>query len=175
MNASPPSVSMKMWNGFRIPSTCSVTRKLLDVRNAHIRDEAVAFDDEPHRYWVNGVCWDQSITGSIGALFPSFDARGVAEKMVKGAAFARCQGDKAKYQFIVDRWRSEELSTEEVCDAVLAYWEQSNGEASRLGTEMHAVIEDWYNQDEAVRVVPKTPEEVDVCAPMPSFARNRTP
>ena len=150
---------MILWNGFKVPSTCSVAQKLLDIRHAHVRDDSVAFDEIPHKYWVKGVPWTQSITGAIGDLFPSFDALAVATKMVNGQAFAHCRGDKAKYKFIVDRWRSEELSTDEVCEAVLVYWEQSNGEASRLGTEMHAAIEDYYNQDEAKRLAPATTDE----------------
>ena len=154
-----PTATLLPWNGYLVPSTCSLDRDLLAIRNPHLRDEAVAFDEGPHRYWVHGQCWEQSITGAISDMFPAFDAKGIADKMVRGASFAACRGDKAKYKPIVDRWAAEELSLEAVRDAVLEFWTLSNAEASRLGTEMHAAIEDHYNAEEAERTPPEDVEE----------------
>ncbi len=80
-----------------------------------------------HIYLVNNVIYDFTATTFVHSFFPSFDADLVIKKMMKGKNWTQ-----SKYYG---------KSAEEIKDG----WEENRLVASELGTEMHAMIEKFYN------------------------------
>ena len=54
----------------------------LQVKNRHPRDEHIFFDEAPHKYYINGVCDNISVTTLIHTYGEKFDADKIIQKMM---------------------------------------------------------------------------------------------
>lgn len=97
---------------------------LLEHRFPHPRDARIVFDEPTHTYSIDGSSVGvTSTTTFIHSFFPHFNADKVLSKM----------RDKAqKYPGMTDA-------------QIKQMWSDSGKAASKLGTEMHATIENFYN------------------------------
>lgn len=100
---------------------------MLASEHAHARDSRIAFEEEGHKYFIDGqpasASGYVSTTTLIHALFPQFDADAVIAKMRRSPRW----GDSKYYS----------LTDEEIKDM----WEKNRSEAASAGTEMHANLE----------------------------------
>lgn len=96
--------------------------------HAHPRDPKITFVEEGHIYTIEGMPGHPvSVTTLIHKFFPEFDADMVIEKMMKGRNWTA-----SKYY---GKTKEE----------IKAGWNANGEEASRLGTLMHADIENYLN------------------------------
>jgi ATP-dependent exoDNAse (exonuclease V) beta subunit len=113
-------------------SDCDTVRKtgLLARVNYHPRDDQITFVEEGHVYTVQGMeGHPTSVTTLIHHFFPEFNADMVIDKMMRSRNWLN-----SKYY-----GKTKEQIKEE--------WKMSGEEASRLGTLMHADIENFLNQE----------------------------
>ena len=101
---------------------------LLAEINGHIRDNMISFDEENHIYTVNGDSSYMSVTTFVHSNFPKFDGDSIIDSMMKSSNW-----QKNKYFGLT----KEEIK---------AKWEVNRDEAANSGTDMHKMIEDYYNQ-----------------------------
>jgi ATP-dependent exoDNAse (exonuclease V) beta subunit len=106
---------------------------LLSETNRHPRDSRITFEEEGHKYTLqglNGVPISQSpisVTTLIHHWFPVFDKEAVAEKLMKGRNW-----EKSQY---FGKTKEE----------IIKQWDDNGTKASGLGTLMHADIERYLN------------------------------
>ena len=103
---------------------------LLSEKNKHPLDKRIKFQDEGHRYWIDGD--DKDLTSSttyIHTFFNHFDA----DKVIKGIL------KSAKYKDPSYEYYGMSHSH------IKNKWETSGKDASGKGTKMHKDIEDFYN------------------------------
>ena len=107
-------------------------KKLLDNKNPHPRDSNIVFDEEPHLYYINGSCKNNTSVTTIihNNIFPHFDA----DKVING--IMRSRGWREKTSKYYGMTRGE----------IKAQWNDKT--ASLLGTQMHLDIELYYNSEE---------------------------
>lgn len=100
----------------------------LAVVNAHPRDERITFEEETHKYTIDGVRdgWI-SCTGFIHGFFEAFDPDAVIAKMM-----ASRKWPESKYFGMT-------------AEAIKKQWSDSGTEASAAGTRMHLDIERYNN------------------------------
>ena len=101
----------------------------LETANKHERDEHIFFDEAPHKYYINGVCDNTSVTTLIHNYGEKFDSEKIINKMMSSM-----------------NWTSSRyygMSSEEIKDL----WKKNGEEAARDGTYMHKCIEDYWNDD----------------------------
>lgn len=109
----------------------ATTATLLGTRYHHDRDDRIFMDEEKHLYYIDGVAGRyQSVTTFIHELFPPFDREASARTILRSKSYLTSQS-REQYEY-------HGMSKEEIW----ASWE----EASRLGTEMHAKIEHYWNE-----------------------------
>ena len=104
----------------------------LAKKNAHPRDQHITFDEGPHIYTVYGKQGYTSVTTLVHQHFPHFDADAIAQKCVDHPT----KRDDPTYKYYG-------MTKEEI----LAAWEENGRIASGSGTQMHANIESYYNQE----------------------------
>ena len=104
------------------------------------RDARVRFQESPRGYYVDGVRMSKSVTELVHKYFKPFIPRAVAGRMLQRDDFYEAE----KYR---EYWPLKGDDLEESIDRVVAAWD----ETSRLGTEMHQTIEDWYNTGKELR------------------------
>ena len=104
----------------------------LAKKNPHPKDEFITFQEEGHKYFINGINNGLiSVTGFVHQNFEHFDANSIADKLLK--------------------------NTKKMCDPTYKYfgktkeemieeWNENGRIASELGTALHADIENFYNQ-----------------------------
>lgn len=98
--------------------------------NRHERDSKIVFFEEGHIYNVEGMeGHPTSVTTLIHHFFPEFNADLVIDKMMQGRNWT-----SSKYY-----GKTKEEIKEE--------WSRSGEEASKLGTLMHADIENFFNSE----------------------------
>ena len=101
--------------------------------NSHERDRKITFEEEGHKYTIEGLNKDPiSVTTLIHHNFPTFDADLVISKMVKSRNWIN-----SKYYG---------KTPEEIKDE----WKKSGEVASHLGTLMHADIERFLNKEDVL-------------------------
>ncbi len=101
---------------------------LLSVKNSHPRDSRIRFEDEGHKYFIDGVHGEYiSTTTLVHSLFNKFDADLIIKKMRKSRNW-----DQSKYNGMTDI---------EIKDT----WEENRNNAAQLGTDMHQNLENFYN------------------------------
>lgn len=102
----------------------------LSIVNQHHRDVNIIFDEEPHVYYINGLANNISVTTFIHSLFPSFDSDKIIEKMMKSR-----------------NWKNSKYYGKTI-EEIKNDWETNRIEASKAGTEMHKIIELFYNDNQ---------------------------
>lgn len=96
--------------------------------NAHPRDSRIRFEDEGHKYFVDGSRGGYvSTTSLIHTLFPKFDADNVIGKMKRSSNWRN-----SKYFGMSD-------------DEIKELWETNRDQAAAAGTSMHLNLERFYN------------------------------
>lgn len=113
--------------------------RFLAEKNAHPRDSKITFEEEGHKYTIEGM--DKaptSVTTLIHHNFPVFNADLIISKMMKSR-----------------NWPSSKYFGK-TKEEIKAGWESSGKEASHLGTLMHADIERFFNREEVLN--PNTKE-----------------
>ena len=99
----------------------------LAIKNAHIRDKNISFEEEGHKYTVNGETDYTSVTTWIHSLFENFDADKIITNMMKSKNW-----NNNKYY---GKTRGE----------IKAIWDANRISASTAGTKLHYDIECKYN------------------------------
>ena len=105
-------------------------------KNPHQRDTRISFEDEGHKYTIDGVdakkCENPytSVTTLVHQQFEPFDADKIIARMMASPRWS-----KSKY-------------FGKTAPEIKAGWKQSGDEASSAGTNMHYDIECFYNRQE---------------------------
>ncbi len=100
---------------------------LLELKNAHLRDQRLTYDDPSHKYFVDGNPVKISVTGFVHQFFSSFNADKVIQNMMRGKNW-----ENSKYYG---------MSPQEIKDL----WNANGKESADKGTKMHADIEYFHN------------------------------
>ena len=115
---------------------------MLSIKNAHIRDTNIQFEADGHKYTVNGQKDFISVTTFIHDLFSAFNSAVVINSIIRSK---KHQND-ADYKYY-----------KKSADEIQAEWDETAKLASDAGTDMHAVIEHFYNGNKT------TSEIVEIC------------
>ena len=100
---------------------------MLEELNKHERDSHIFFDEEPHKYYINGVCDNTSVTTLIHDYAERFDADKIINRMMSSPKWPNSEYYGMTVNEIKDKWKR-------------------NGEtAAKDGTYMHKCIEDYWN------------------------------
>ena len=103
---------------------------MLALRNAHPRDNRIAFDEATHTYTIDGGSQKYtSVTTFIKPLFDEFDADSVIAKMMRSSKWSA-----SKYVGMSPAQIKEQ-------------WGRNGADAAALGTKLHADIESFYNDE----------------------------
>lgn len=112
-----------------------MSNPVLQVNNAHPRDEFIVFQEEGHKYTITNDMESKytSVTTWNHTHFPKFDADAIIDKMMKGKNW------KIGHKY----WgmTKEEIKTQ---------WSDNGKNASGAGTDMHFNIECFMNNDVVV-------------------------
>jgi hypothetical protein len=100
---------------------------MLALLNPHPRDSDIEFKEEGHQYTVRGKTGYTSCTTWVKNFFPKFNASVIIDKMM-----ARPDWPQSKY---FGQTKQE----------IMKGWNDNGKIASTYGTQMHQVIEDYYN------------------------------
>ena len=87
----------KVVNGYTVQVSCSVEILQLAQKNAHKNDDLIVFDEEPHLYYIKGVCDYVSATTFIHGFFSEFEVVPQATRMVSRDDF-KSEPRYEKYQ-----------------------------------------------------------------------------
>jgi hypothetical protein len=101
---------------------------MLKVLNSHPRDKYISFTEDTHTYTVNGEGGYTSVTTLIHHYFPKFDADIIIQKMMNSP-----------------KWGPENEYYNMTPADIKKQWSDGGKESSKLGTYMHANIENYYN------------------------------
>jgi hypothetical protein len=126
-------------NGYQVPVSCVTDQGYLAMNNKHPRDKMIAFDQEPHVYYVCGQTGFTSVTTFIHHHFPAFNGDLIAAYMANSRNFPHAD----KFQ---DYKHLDKTATTIVQD-IQNVWK----EKAELGTKMHAFIEKYFNDWSAIR------------------------
>ena len=115
---------------------------LLEVQNAHERDNDIKFVEEGHVYYIKKEKGFKSVTTLVHDAFEKFNSDKIIDNMMKGANW-----EKSKYYGMT----KEEIK---------ALWKSNGAEAAKMGTAMHAMFEYYYNgiKPEVIESYKGTPE-----------------
>ena len=100
---------------------------MLSVLHPHPRDKDITFTEEGHKYTVCGKSGFTSCTTWVKNFFPKFNASAIIDRMM-----ARPDWSQSKY---FGKTKQE----------IMKGWNDNGKIASSYGTQMHEVIEDYYN------------------------------
>jgi hypothetical protein len=132
------------WNGHLVPDTCTFEQLPLSILNAHPRDVQIVFDDEPHKYYINGATDYTSVTTVIHSMFGEFDSIGTAKKMVAKPTFLNGEKQYKQYRNLLYN-NGVARTPGELVLALLERWDHVRDEAAMLGTKLHRDCELFYN------------------------------
>jgi len=104
------------------------TPTFLQTQNPHERDSHIVFDEEPHKYYIDGDDNYVSVTSIIHKQFAPFDADKIIERMMSSA-----------------RWPQNKYFGMEAHE-IKALWDKNRDEAASAGTKLHYDIECFYNE-----------------------------
>lgn len=105
-------------------------KPLLETRHPHQRDAYIHFEEKSHTYTIDLTSPHKpytSVTTWIHTLFPSFDADKIINNMMRSKNWP-----KSRY-FGLNK------------DEIKASWETNRDQAATSGTNMHFLIECFYN------------------------------
>jgi len=105
------------------------------------RNNRVRFDEVEHKYYVDGVKIENSVTQLIHHYFEEFNADLIARKMLKGDNFYSDETKYGKYWPLLKEIDDFETKVQ----IIKKSWEENGNTQSALGTKMHATIEDYIN------------------------------
>lgn len=106
---------------------------LLADKNKHPYDERIKFQDEGHKYWIDGNDKDLiSSTTFIHTFFDHFDSEKMINNILKSKKY-----NEPDYKYY-------KMSAEQI----KKQWDDSGFNARTEGTKMHKDIEDFYNEIE---------------------------
>jgi len=106
----------------------------LAVVNKHPRDERITFDEETHKYTIDGSRYDISCTGFVHSFFGDFDADEIIKKMMRSPKWKPGEKSYDKYSQMTP-------------DEIKNKWKSDGDESSDAGTRIHLDIEHYYNSD----------------------------
>lgn len=102
---------------------------LLEEINKHERDGLISFDEKNHIYTIkDDENQYMSVTTFVHSNFPKFDADIIIDRMMKSANW-----QKNKY-------------FGQTKEEIMAKWDATRDDAANSGTNMHKMIEDYYNE-----------------------------
>lgn len=102
----------------------------------------IVFDEVEHKYYVDGVLMQSSVTQLVGTFFSEFEAEKIATAMLAKPSFLT----EARYKEYRTILRDTDRFSTEARDMVIAHWKAIADEAASLGTAMHKSIEAFYNE-----------------------------
>jgi hypothetical protein len=130
---------------FRLPGAAEKVN-LLEARNPLLRDSRIVFEEEAHRYYIDGrVRAPRSVTQLVHECAQEFNAPVAIAAMRRGRNWSR-----RRVEFL--RPDGEEMTEEEIA----AKWAENGRVQSSRGTLMHFQIEQFLN--DAVIEQPHSPE-----------------
>lgn len=100
----------------------------------------VAFNEEKHKYYIDGVEMRRSVTQLVHTYFNEFNSHKVAARMLAKDAF-RTASKYENYRAIV---RDLDVRSDEARLLVIKEWDRVRDEAAAAGTAMHKSIETYY-------------------------------
>jgi ATP-dependent exoDNAse (exonuclease V) beta subunit len=100
---------------------------MLALKNAHVRDQDITFQEEGHIYTIRGDKYYKSCTTWIKSFFEKFNADEIIDKMMKSE-----QWPTNKYFGMTK-------------PEIQALWSENGKKAAEFGTAMHKHIEEFYN------------------------------
>ena len=107
--------------------------RFLAQKNAHPRDSKISFEEEGHKYTIQGMNEaPTSVTTLIHHNFPPFNADVAIDKMMKSR-----------------NWPSS-IYFGKTREEIKEGWDNTKKEASQLGTLMHADIERFLNNEKVL-------------------------
>lgn len=118
-------------------------RKELVFKNPHPRDDLIVFDEPTHTYTINGEEGYMSATTFVHSNFPAFDEELIIKRMMNSKNW-----EKNKYY---------PMTAEQIKEA----WEINRNEAAQAGTNMHEMIEDYYNGKYTLDMLPSDSIEMN--------------
>ena len=104
----------------------------LAVVNKHPRDNRITFDEETHKYTIDGSRYDISCTGFVHSFFGHFDPDAIIKKMMSSSKWKPGGDSYEKYKGMTP-------------DEIKAKWNADGAESSGAGTRMHLDVEHYYN------------------------------
>lgn len=108
---------------------------MLSVKNKHQFDYKIKFQDEGHKYWINGDNKNViSVTEFYKKFFPEFETK--SDEIINAII------NSEKYKD--PDYKYHNMSAE----AIKKSWKNIGNEASDLGKQLHKDIEDFYNSRE---------------------------
>jgi ATP-dependent exoDNAse (exonuclease V) beta subunit len=103
---------------------------MLSQQHPHVRDSNVVYVDKDHKYILTESGKECiSVTTLLSTIFPSFDGKKEAEKIVN-------KGKNEKYR---------DMTTEEI----LLAWSKNNEKSIDDGKKLHNYIEKYFNKEKA--------------------------
>jgi len=118
----------------------------------HPRDARIEFEEEYHKYYLDGEEVPISVSGLWAECFPHFDAPSVVEKYYSTWK----QDAKSKYHQLIRYLALRRgFSEEEQKAEIVRFWSAGGEEASSAGTAMHAQIEYHLNGEEVETDAPE--------------------
>jgi ATP-dependent exoDNAse (exonuclease V) beta subunit len=103
------------------------------------RDSLVQFNEEEHKYYVNGNAMNTSVTTVVHQYFEPFDKTRTARMMLRGRNFWVDDEKYSKYWNLV-----KGLKEDKAVAVIVKFWDDDGAASAALGTQMHASIEDYY-------------------------------
>jgi len=106
----------------------------LHIINQHINDKRIKFEDEGHKYWIDGD--DTDITSSttfIHQFFKHFNS----DRIIQNIISSNKHKEDTEYKYY-------KLTKEEI----QKMWNDNSQEAMKEGTKLHKTIEDFFNAKE---------------------------
>jgi len=100
---------------------------MLSDKNPHERDKNISFQERGHIYNVNGDTKYTSVTTWVKNKFEKFDADKIIDSMMSSSKW-----EQNKYYPMTKK-------------EIKNLWKQNGCEASKQGTIMHKIFEDYYN------------------------------
>ena len=116
--------------------------EFLSSINAHPNDLRIIFQEVGHKYWIDGVSDNISCTSYIHSFFAEFDSVKIINRIVGSMKW---NTDKTYKYYKMSK------------EAIKKSWDDNGKEASTLGTNLHAIIERFYNNLE----IEYTDDQVD--------------
>lgn len=142
----------------------------LSTKNHHPHDDRISFEEESHTYTIDGDSSFTSVTTFVHHFFPKFEAEKTANSLLaeKRITNGRTVENNCKYRkdaihhiqetlnvslenatAMLNDTNSFEYKTE--LENILQKWKDN----STLGTQTHADIESFYNEEEVINDTPE--------------------